>query len=162
MSTSLRRRGLQHTRLPVLHHCLEFAQTQVHWVSDAIQPSYPLSPPSPPALCQALFSLNLPLLTCSELHASLSEDNLHSNTKQKRTLFLHREGVYPQDNRDVWWEEPDSTMWFVSHWEAWFRGRGKEKGKGEKRGRAKGPLKDALSGSLRLAGLFYLFGCAWS
>ena len=32
-------------------HCLpEFAQTHVHWVSDAIQPSHPLSPPSPPAL----------------------------------------------------------------------------------------------------------------
>ena len=27
----------------------EFAQTQVHWVSDAIQPSHPLSSPSPPA-----------------------------------------------------------------------------------------------------------------
>ena len=27
----------------------EFAQTHIHWVSDAIQPSYPLSPSSPPA-----------------------------------------------------------------------------------------------------------------
>ena len=36
--------------LPVLHHLLKFAQTQVHWVGDAIQPSHPLSPPSPPAL----------------------------------------------------------------------------------------------------------------
>ena len=34
---------------PVLHHLLEFAQTYVHWVSDAIQPSHPLSPSSPPA-----------------------------------------------------------------------------------------------------------------
>ena len=32
---------------PVLHHLLEFAQTHVHWVSDTIQPSHPLSPPSP-------------------------------------------------------------------------------------------------------------------
>ena len=32
---------------PVLHCLLEFAQTHVHWVSDAIQPSRPLSPPSP-------------------------------------------------------------------------------------------------------------------
>ena len=32
-------------------HCLpEFAQTHVHWVSDVIQPSHPLSPPSPLAL----------------------------------------------------------------------------------------------------------------
>ena len=32
----------------VHHHLPEFAQTHVHWVSDAIQPSHPLSPPSPP------------------------------------------------------------------------------------------------------------------
>ena len=34
---------------PVLHHLPEFAQTRVHRVGDAIQPSHPLSPPSPPA-----------------------------------------------------------------------------------------------------------------
>ena len=35
--------------LPVHHHLPEFIQTQVHRVSDAIQPSHPLSFPSPPA-----------------------------------------------------------------------------------------------------------------
>ena len=35
---------------PVLHYLPEYAQTHVHWVSDAIQPSHPLSPPSPPTL----------------------------------------------------------------------------------------------------------------
>ena len=35
---------------PVLYYLIEFAQTQVHWVSDAIQSSHPLSPASPPAL----------------------------------------------------------------------------------------------------------------
>ena len=35
---------------PVLHHILEFAQIHVHWVGDSIQPSHPLSSPSPPAL----------------------------------------------------------------------------------------------------------------
>ena len=34
---------------PVLHHLMELAQTHVHWVSDAIQPSHTLSSPSPPA-----------------------------------------------------------------------------------------------------------------
>ena len=34
------------TDFPVLHYLPEFAQTHVHWVSDAIQPSQPLSPPS--------------------------------------------------------------------------------------------------------------------
>ena len=35
---------------PVLHYLPEFAQTHVHLVSDAIHPSHPLSPLSPPAL----------------------------------------------------------------------------------------------------------------
>ena len=35
---------------PVLHYLPELAQTHVCWVSEAIQPSHPLSPPSPPAL----------------------------------------------------------------------------------------------------------------
>ena len=35
--------------LPVHHQLPEFTQTHVHRVSDAIQPSYPLSSPSPPA-----------------------------------------------------------------------------------------------------------------
>ena len=34
---------------PVLNNLLEFAQTHVHWIGDAIQPSHPLSSPSPPA-----------------------------------------------------------------------------------------------------------------
>ena len=32
---------------PVLHYLPKFAQTHVHWVGDAIQPSHPLLPPSP-------------------------------------------------------------------------------------------------------------------
>ena len=35
--------------LSVHHHLPEFTQTQVHRVSDAIQPSHPLLSPSPPA-----------------------------------------------------------------------------------------------------------------
>ena len=35
--------------LPIHHHLLEFTQTHIHRVSDAIQPSHPLSSPSPPA-----------------------------------------------------------------------------------------------------------------
>ena len=35
--------------LHVHHQLLEFTQTHVHRVSDAIQPSHPLSSPSPPA-----------------------------------------------------------------------------------------------------------------
>ena len=35
---------------PVHHQLPELAQTHVHWVGDAIQPSHPLLSPSPPAL----------------------------------------------------------------------------------------------------------------
>ena len=45
--------------LPVHHQLLEFTQTHVHWVSDTIQPSHPLSSPSPlapnPSQQQSLF-----------------------------------------------------------------------------------------------------------
>ena len=35
--------------LPIHYQLLEFTQTHVHWVGDAIQPFHPLSSPSPPA-----------------------------------------------------------------------------------------------------------------
>ena len=38
------------SEFPVLHHLPELAQTHVRWVDDAIQPSCPLSLPSPPAI----------------------------------------------------------------------------------------------------------------
>ena len=45
--------------LPVYHQLLEFTQTHIHRVSDAIQPSHPLLSPSPlasnPSLHQSLF-----------------------------------------------------------------------------------------------------------
>ena len=43
MSDSLWPHGLQHARLPWHHQFPEPTQTHVHWVSDAIQPSHPLS-----------------------------------------------------------------------------------------------------------------------
>ena len=45
--------------LPVHHQLLGYTQTHVHWVSDATQPSHPLSSPSPlapnPSQHQSLF-----------------------------------------------------------------------------------------------------------
>ena len=49
VSDSLRPQESQHPGLPVHHQLLEFTQTHVHRVGDAIQPSHPLSSPSPPA-----------------------------------------------------------------------------------------------------------------
>ena len=48
VANSLRPHESQHTR-GVHHQLLELTQTHVHWVSDAIQSSHPLSSPSPPA-----------------------------------------------------------------------------------------------------------------
>ena len=41
---------LQHTRLSCSSLSPRVTQTHIHWVSDAIQPFHPLSPPSPPDL----------------------------------------------------------------------------------------------------------------
>ena len=49
VSDSLRPHELQHTRPPCPSPTPEFTQTHIHRVSDAIQPSHPLSSPSPPA-----------------------------------------------------------------------------------------------------------------
>ena len=47
MSDSLQAHALQHARLPSPSPTTELAQTHVHQVGDAIQPSHPLSSPSP-------------------------------------------------------------------------------------------------------------------
>ena len=62
--------------LPVFHYLPEFAQTHVHWVSDSIQPSHHLLPPS-------LLALNLSqhqvcLFVCSELALCTSWPNYWS------------------------------------------------------------------------------------
>ena len=63
---------------PVFHRLLEFAQTHVHSVGDAIQPSHPPSSPSPPTLNlsqhQGLFqwvsSYNPAIPDCLQTHLS--------------------------------------------------------------------------------------------
>ena len=50
MSDSLQPMDCSTPGFPVLHYLPEFVQTRVHWVSDAIQTSHPLLPPSPSAL----------------------------------------------------------------------------------------------------------------
>ena len=47
MSNSLWAHGLQHARLPCPSPPPRACSNSFHWVSDAIQPSYPLSPTSP-------------------------------------------------------------------------------------------------------------------
>ena len=75
--------GLQHTGLPVHHQLLEFTQTRVHWVGDAIQPSHPLLLPSPAfnlAQHQGLFrsvSSSHQVARVLELQINISPSNEH-------------------------------------------------------------------------------------
>ena len=55
--------------IPVLHYLPEFVQFHVRWVSDAIQLSHPLSPPSPPPVSLSI-SGSFPM---SWLFASVSQ-----------------------------------------------------------------------------------------
>ena len=59
MSHSLQPYALQHATPPIHHQLPELTQTHVHRVGDAIQPSHPLSSPSPvpnPSQHQTLFN----------------------------------------------------------------------------------------------------------
>ena len=66
---------------PVHPYLLELAQAHVLWVDDAIQPSHPLSPPSPPALnlsqhqglFQSVSSLHQVAWVLELLHQSFNE-----------------------------------------------------------------------------------------
>ena len=62
---------------PVLHCLPEFAQAPVCWVNAAIQPSHPLSSPSPPALNKVSLFLNeIPLTTHSVQFSSVAQSCL--------------------------------------------------------------------------------------
>ena len=50
MSDSLWSQGLQYARLPCPSPSSGVCSNYVHWIGNAIQPSHPLSPSSPPAL----------------------------------------------------------------------------------------------------------------
>ena len=50
ISNSLWPHGLKHAGFPVPHHLPKCAQVHVHCISNAIQPSHPLTPSSPSAL----------------------------------------------------------------------------------------------------------------
>ena len=49
VSDSLQPHGLQHARLPCPSPTPEVYSDSCHWLGDTIQPSHPLSSPSPPA-----------------------------------------------------------------------------------------------------------------
>ena len=64
---------------PVHHELLEFTQTHVCWVSDAIQPSQPLSSPSPPAFNLSQHQDPFKRLSSSHHRATVLEFQLPMN-----------------------------------------------------------------------------------
>ena len=79
--------------LPVHHQLPKFTQTHVHWVGDAIQPSCPLSSPSPPAF--NLFQHQCPFLISQffasggqSIGASASASVLSMNIQDRFPLLL--------------------------------------------------------------------------
>ena len=85
----------------VVHHVPEFAQTHVHLVGDAIQPSCPLSSPSPPTLSlsqhhrvfsnESAFRLRWPKNWSFSFSISLS--NGYSGLISFRTDWLQSKGL---------------------------------------------------------------------
>ena len=76
--------------LPVHHKLLEFTQTHVHWVGDAIQPSHPLSSLSPPTFNLSQHQGLFKWVSSSHQVAKVLEFQLQHQSFQKifRTDFL--------------------------------------------------------------------------
>ena len=80
--------------LPVHHQLLEFTQTHVHQVGDAIQPSHPLPSPSPPALNLSQHQSLFKWLSSSHQVAKVLEFQLQhqsfqwTSTKQLRPVQI--------------------------------------------------------------------------
>jgi len=83
--------------LPVHHQLPEFAQTHIHRVSDAIQPSHPLSSPSPPAPHPSQHQSLFQWVNSSHEVAKVLEFQLYSICQQ-----IWKSQQWPQDwNRSV-------------------------------------------------------------
>ena len=80
VSDSLWPHGLQHAKSPYPYHLLEHAQTPVHWVSDATQPSRVLCHPF--LLCCILPSIRFQRVSSSHQVAKVLEFQLHHQSFQ--------------------------------------------------------------------------------
>ena len=113
----------------VLHYLPEFAQTHVHWVSDAIQPFHPLSPPSPLAYNLSQYQA----LKFRGQESTLKEEELWFWTWLGQDAKLC-EGLpdswkcrfHMQENRGVWiYREPVTTLGIARWSKRWCLKRGK-------------------------------------
>ena len=77
--------------LPVHHQHPEFTLTHVHWVSDAFQPSHPLSSPSPPAVSLSQHQGLFKRVSSSHQVAKVLEFQLqHQSSKEYSGLISFR------------------------------------------------------------------------
>ena len=101
--------------LPVHHQLSEFTQTHVHRVSDAIQPSHPLSSPSPPAFNLSQHQGLFKWVSCSHQVAKGLEFQLQHQSFQWTTRTdLLEDGLVgsPCNPRDS--QESSPTLQFKS------------------------------------------------
>ena len=109
VSDSLWLHGPQHASPPCPSPTLEFTQTHVHWVSDAIQPSHPLSSPSPPAFNLSQHQGLFKWVSSSHQVAKVLEFQLQHQSFQRilRTDFLLdglvRSPYSPRDSQKSSW-----------------------------------------------------------
>ena len=97
--------------LPVHHQLPEFTQSHAHWVGDAIQPSHPLSSPSPPPF--NLFQHQILFQWVSSLHqvAKVLEFQLQHQSFQWifRTDFLYDGLIWSHGHEN--WTTKDAEHW---------------------------------------------------
>ena len=80
--------------LPIRHQLLESTQTYVHRVGDAIQPSHPLSSPSPPAFNLSQHQGLFQWVSFSHQVANVLELQLHHQSFQRNPRAdLHQNGL---------------------------------------------------------------------
>ena len=101
--------------LPVHHQLLEFTQTHVHRVSDAIQPSHPLMSPSPPAPSPSQHQGLFQCVTSShEVAKVLKFQPQHHSFQRNPRADVLQNGLVgsPCSPRDS--QEPSPTLHFKS------------------------------------------------
>ena len=94
MSDSLQPHESQHARPPCHHQLPEFTQIHVHRVSDAIQPSHPLSSPSPSAPNPSQHQIRsdpCPTL-CDPMNRNTPGFPVHHQLPESTQTHVHRVG----------------------------------------------------------------------
>ena len=134
MSDSLKPHGLQHTRPPCPSPSPGVCSNSCPWISDAIQPSHPLSSPSPPAFnisqYQGLFqwvgSLNQVTIKYWSFSFSIRPSSEYSGLISYRTNWFDLLAVQgtlnslQQDSLKDQFFSTQYSLWFNSHICTWL------------------------------------------